>query len=126
MTTKVYLSRLFDYINTTQNPNIDVYAVTKDLIIKQDYNTLVFKSEYILKYVWFYKCRNKYYALLQLTNMKYMYLKGNLGTNTKFKFYICSDKEYILKCMKPYIYEWYLEDTTAAARATTTISSNIT
>ena len=109
--TKPYLVRMFNYIANTQNPNIDVYAVTDDIIVRQEFSTLIFKPEYILKYIWLYKDRNQYYALLQLTNMNYMYLRGMLGLNTKFKFYIGSNKESIIKCMKPYVYEWYLEDT---------------
>jgi hypothetical protein len=111
MTTKTYLWRLFDYISTTNNPNIDVYAVVNNIKVRHDYNTLVFKPEYVLKYLWFYKSRNQYYCLLQLTNTKYMYLTGIIGNNTKFKIYIGSDKEHVVKCMKSYVYEWYLEDT---------------
>jgi len=106
------LQRLFDYIDSTHTPNISVYGVSKTNIVKLNYNTLIFKPNYVLRYAWFYRIRNSYYTLIELTNLKYMYVKGIIGKNTKFKFYIGSDKQSVINCMKDYVHEWYLEDTT--------------
>ena len=106
------LHRLFNYINISILPNINIYTVNKDTIHNYDYTILIFKEKYIKNYLWFYKRKNIYYSLVKLINNKYMYIYGYIKEdNIKFDFYISSDKQCLINCMKPYIRTWYLEDT---------------
>jgi hypothetical protein len=106
------LSRLFKYIDLSLIPNIDVYRVKKYEHVKEDYDFISFEPSYIKSYLWVYKYKKYYYSLVKLKNNKYMYLYGYLSYNkTKFNFYLGSDKEEIISCMKPYVKSWYLEDT---------------
>jgi len=107
------LYKLFNYINLCLFPKINVYAVSKDKLIPKEYAILVFEPYYVKEYIWVYKEKKHYYAFLKLINSTYMYLDGRLKQdNTSFNFYIGSDKEDVLKCMKSHIKTWYLEDTT--------------
>jgi hypothetical protein len=107
------LYRLFNYINISILPNINIYVVNKDTINICDYTILIFKEYYIKTYIWFYKYKNMYYSVVKLINNTYMYIYGyNKSYDTKYNFYISSDKDYLLRCMKPYIRNWYLEDIT--------------
>jgi hypothetical protein len=106
------LSRLFKYIDFSIVPNIDVYKVKKQLHVKVDYDFIHFEPSYIKSYLWVYRYKKHYYSLVKLMNNKYMYLYGYISYNTThFKFYISSDKQDALNCMKHYVKSWYLEDT---------------
>jgi hypothetical protein len=106
------LSRLFKYINFSLIPNIDIYKVKKHVHIKVDYDFICFKPSYIKSYLWVYRYKNHYYSLVKLINNKYIYLYGYMSYDvTQFKFYVASDKQDVLNCMKPYVKSWYLEDT---------------
>jgi len=105
------LHRLFNYINISILPNINLYNVTNNTVTLQDYGILKFGSSHVKEYLWFYKERKRYYALLELKNGKYMYLHGHMKyEDVKFKMYHGSHKDDVIKCMKPHVKTWYLED----------------
>ena len=106
------LYKVFNYINLSLFPKINVYAVNKDKIILKEYAILVFEPHYVKEIVWIYKEKKRYYAVLKLINSTYMYLQGQLKQeNNKFNFYIGSEKIDVIKCMKANVKSWYYEDT---------------
>ena len=106
------LTKFFEYIQYTIFPNIKLYIIKDNVPIKTQYDVhSLFTRDNVHEYIWARVKRNKYYALLNLTNGYYMYICGYLDFNTdKFKFYIGNTLDEITPFMSTHTYNRYMDD----------------
>ena len=101
------LKEFFKYASISVNPNIIVRTIEEDR--KKFINeNIPFTKDSIKEYIWGCKTSRNYHALLQINNLKYVYLYGNDSFDKdKFKVYISSNIEEVVSYMNDTIYNKY-------------------
>lgn len=105
------LKRFFNYIKYSILPNVNVHFIEDDKDNNIDVNSFI-TEESIKERIWGCKTKSKYYALIQLVNLKYVYLYGNNDFYTdNFTVYVSSNIDDVLSYMPRAIYNKYTTDT---------------